>query len=360
MTNSTFDETGTQAPVVTTSSVAEEAPKRTLRDLDPALAKYRGASTGRSIWQLASTTILFVGSWTAAYLSLSVSYWLTLPLCLLTALLAVRMFIFQHDCGHRSFFKSKKANDTVGFLLGLVTMTPYHGWRREHAIHHANSGDLDRRGRGQGEIRVMTVNEYRNASRMKRLLYRIYRSPPILFCLGPFYEFVIRQRFTFFLPKAWKRERRSVYWLNLMLAGAVALMCWLVGPLSFLMVHLPIILLSTQIGVWLFYVQHQYEEAFYEHAEQWDYVEAAMAGSSHYQLPKVLQWFTGNIGLHHIHHLDCRIPNYRLQRCHDEQPEMRAVKTLTIRESFKCIFVKLWDEDQKKMVGFKAARKLAT
>jgi omega-6 fatty acid desaturase (delta-12 desaturase) len=241
-------------------------------------------------------------------------------------------------------------------VLGILTLTPYHCWRREHAIHHANSGDLDRRGRGQGEIRVMTVNEYRNASWQSRLKYRMYRHPFVLFCIGPIYEFFISQRFTFLVPKTWKRERRSILLTNLGAALLFLGMSWWLGPAKFLMIHLPVMVFAAQIGIWLFYVQHQYEEAFYEHANEWDYVQAAMAGSSHYRLPKILQWFTANIGLHHIHHLDSRIPNYRLQKCSDEQPRLRAAKELTLRESVRCVFYKLWDEEKEKMVGFKEAR----
>lgn len=327
----------------------------TLRDLDPCLSEYRRPSARHGTWQLVSTLFLLTVSWALMYLALNISYFLSLVLLLPTSLLLVRIFILQHDCGHRSLFQSKRVNDAIGSVLGILTLTPYHCWRREHAIHHANSGDLDRRGRGQGEIRVMTVNEYRNASWQTRLKYRMYRHPFVLFCIGPIYEFFISQRFTFLVPKTWKRERRSILLTNLGAALFFLGMSWWLGPTEFLMIHLPVMVLAAQIGIWLFYVQHQYEEAFYEHADEWDYVQAAMAGSSHYRLPKVLQWFTANIGLHHIHHLDSRIPNYRLQKCSDEQPRLRAAKELTMRESVRCVFYKLWDEDQEKMVGFKEA-----
>lgn len=288
------------------------------------------------------------------YWSMSVSYWLTLLLALPTSLLVVRMFIFQHDCGHRSFFRSKRANDLVGSILGLVTFTPYHAWRREHAKHHATSGDLDRRGKA-GEIWTLTVDEYRESSWWRRFCYRSYRSPLVLFGLGPFYQFVIHQRLAFLIPKAWKAERRSIHQTNLGLLMCASLLSWLIGPWHLLAVQLPIMVLSASIGVWMFYVQHQFEDAFWESSENWDYVRAALDGSSYYRLPRTLQWFSGNIGFHHIHHLDARIPNYHLQACHDNNPEFGTVPQFSFWESLSCIKVSLWDERQKKMVSFATA-----
>ncbi|MDP6718060.1 MAG: fatty acid desaturase, partial [Pirellulaceae bacterium] len=284
---------------------ASDDRRTALKDFDPMLAPYRESSAARSIWQLASTFSLFALLNVVIYASLSYSYWPVAVLIPFAALLTVRLFIFQHDCGHRSFFKSKKWNDRIGFALGILTLTPYEFWRRTHASHHATSGDLDRRGKS-GEIYTMTVKEYQNASWIKRLFYRIYRNPLVLFGVGPFFQFAIRQRFAFELPKAWKKERRSVYWTNLGILLLAALMCWLVGPLNFLIVQLCISAMASSIGVWMFYMQHQYEDAFWEHSHDWDYVQAALDGSSYYRLPKVWQWFTGNIGLHHVHHLDSR------------------------------------------------------
>ena len=324
----------------------------TLRDLEPYLADYRVSSDWQGAWQVVSTILLFIVLWAAMYLCLSVSYFLTLLLVLPTSLLLVRLFILQHDCGHRSLFRSKRTNDIVGSLLGIVTLTPYHCWRRKHAIHHANSGDLDRRGRGQGEIRVMTVDEYQAADWKARLKYRLYRNPFVLFCIGPAFEFMISQRFPSIVPKNWKRERWSIHLTNLAALAFIAALCWSLGTKEFLIIQVPVMVIAAQIGVWLFYVQHQYEEAFYERADDWDYVQAAMAGRSHNRLPRLLQWFTASIGLHHIHHLDSRIPNYRLQQCYDEQPRLRAAKELTLLESLQCVHFKLWDEEQEKMVGF--------
>jgi omega-6 fatty acid desaturase (delta-12 desaturase) len=345
-----FIQSNFQEATVTTS-----LEKPTLRDLEPYLAEYRVSSTWKAAGQVVSTLLLLIASWAMMYLALSVSYWLSLLLVLPTSLLLVRTFILQHDCGHRSLFRSKRTNDIVGSLLGILTLTPYHCWRRKHAIHHANSGDLDRRGRGQGEIRVMTVEEYRAADWKTRLKYRMYRHPFVLFCIGPVFEFIVSQRFPTIVPKNWKRERRSIHLTNLAAVALLVAMCWLLGTKQFLMIHIPVMVVAGQIGVWLFYVQHQYEEAFYQRADDWDYVQAAMAGSSHYRLPKVLQWFTASIGLHHIHHLDSRIPNYHLQQCHDEQPGLRAAKELTLGESLRCVNFKLWDEQRGKMVGFRDA-----
>ena len=331
-------------------------PPRTLHDFEPMLAPYRGPSVWYSVWQLLSTLTLFVIGWTGMLFSLSVSYWLTLALAVPTALLVVRLFIFQHDCGHRSFFKSKPANDLVGGLLGLLTCTPYHCWRREQAAHHACSGDLDRRGRS-GEIMTLTVDEYRDAGWRERLYYRIYRHPFVLFGIGAFIQFVVLQRLTCKLPNAWKKERRSVRKTNVALLLVVLFMSWLVGPWEFFAVELPVMTLAAMIGVWLFYMQHQYEDAFWERAENWDYVEAAMAGSSYYRLPKILQWFSGSIGLHHIHHLDSRIPNYRLQSCHDANPKLQQVNEFSLLDSISCVHARLWDEKKRKMVGFAAARR---
>jgi omega-6 fatty acid desaturase (delta-12 desaturase) len=285
--------------------------------------------------------------------SLQYSYFLTLLLSLPTAGFLVRLFIIQHDCGHRSFFKSRPANDILGFLLGVLTLTPYHCWRKEHAAHHATSGDLDRRGRG-GEIHVMTVREYEHAGKGKRLAYRLYRNPFVLFVLAPVFHFVVLQRFTRGVPRTWKKERASIHYTNLCAVAVVLLLVWLVGWKPLLMVHVPVAALAASIGVWLFYVQHNFEQTYFRPHADWSYFDAALIGSSYYRLPKVLQWFTGNIGLHHIHHLDSRIPNYRLQHCFDENSELRSATSLSMWQSLSCLSLRLWDEDQRRMVGFPA------
>ena len=279
------------------------------------------------------------------------SYALVLCVATLTAAFMVRLFILQHDCGHRSFFRSRWANDLVGSLLSVVTFTPYHTWRREHAVHHASSGDLDRRGRG-GEIGTMTVREYQQASRLKRFGYRLYRNPLVLFLLAPWFHFLVRQRFTGGLPRTWKKERMNVHLTNLAIVCLGALMVWLVGWRSLLLIQAPVTVFASSLGVWLFYVQHQYEEAYWQPHDQWDYVAAALVGSSHFRLPRVLHWFTANIGLHHLHHLDSRIPNYLLHKCLAEHPELKAERSLSLWDAVCCMSFKLWDEQQGRMVGF--------
>jgi omega-6 fatty acid desaturase (delta-12 desaturase) len=285
------------------------------------------------------------------YLSLSYSYWLTLALALPAAGFLVRIFIIQHDCGHGSFFKSRKANDSLGSFCGVLTMTPYHYWRKSHAIHHASAGSLE--DRGVGDIYTMTVKEYLQQDRWGRLKYRLYRHPLILFVLAPTFLFVVLHRFPFPESKSWKRERRSVYWTNLAVVAMVTGLSFMIGFKPFLLIQLPIAILAATMGTWLFFVQHQFEDTYYANENNWDYTLAALQGSSYYQLPKILQWFTGNIGFHHIHHLSPRIPNYHLQKCHEENPIFQQVVVLTLWTSLQSIFLSLWDEDQKKLVGFR-------
>lgn len=315
------------------------------------LAQYRKPSPGRCVWQLLSSIIPFCMLWALMLFSLRYSYWITLALSVPTAGLLVRLFILQHDCGHGSFFKSKKINDAVGFVLGVLVLTPYHCWRREHALHHATSGDLDRR--GYGDVEMKTVNEYLRLTPLKRLAYRLHRNPFILFGVGPFVYFAILRRFTFDLDPSWKKERISIHATNLALLASILGVGWLVGYREFVMVHLPVAILASSLGVWMFYVQHTFEDTYWEHHDNWDFEAAAITGSSYYHLPRGLQWLTANIGFHHIHHLDSRIPNYRLQECFDRNPEFQQVTRLTIWQSLSCISFKLWDEKQGKMVGFK-------
>jgi omega-6 fatty acid desaturase (delta-12 desaturase) len=314
------------------------------------VAKYQAANTWQSIWQVANTFIPYGLLWYLMYLSLSYSYWLTLALALPAAGLLMRIFIIQHDCGHGSFFKSRKANDSLGSFCGVLTMTPYLYWRKSHAIHHASAGSLE--DRGVGDIYTMTVKEYLQQDRWGRLKYRLYRHPLILFVLAPTFLFVVLHRFPLPESKSWKRERASVYWTNLAIAAAVTGISFMIGFKLFLLIQLPIAVLAATMGTWLFFMQHQFEDTYYANENNWDYTLAALQGSSYYQLPKILQWFTGNIGFHHIHHLSPRIPNYRLQKCHEENPIFQQVVVLTLWTSLQSIFLSLWDEDQKKLVGF--------
>jgi omega-6 fatty acid desaturase (delta-12 desaturase) len=262
----------------------------------------------------------------------------------------VRIFIIQHDCGHGSFFKSRQANDYLGSACSLFTLTPYLYWRKGHAIHHASAGNLEHR--GVGDVYTMTVKEYLAQSPWGRLKYRFYRHPLVLFMLAPALLFFILYRFPDPRAKALKREQASVWWTNLAIGVVVAALSLTIGWQAFLLVHLPITLLAATLGTWLFFVQHQFEDTYWAKEGEWDYTLAALQGSSYYKLPLVLQWFTGNIGFHHIHHLSPRIPNYLLQRCHEENPLFQQVVVLTLGSSFKTIFLSLWDEDQRRLVSF--------
>lgn len=318
------------------------------------VAKYQSSHTWKSVWQLCNSLVPFLSLWYVMYLSLEVGYWLTLLLALPTAGFLVRLFIIQHDCGHGSFFSSRKWNDLVGMGCSLFTLTPYYYWQRSHAIHHAHAGNLEER--GVGDVYTMTVKEYLGQSWWGRFKYRLYRHPLILFVIVPTLLFVVLYRFPASQKKAMKRVRSSVYWTNLALAVMVGGLIWLIGWQAFLLIHAPIVVLSTSVGTWLFFVQHQFEDTYWASGESWDYTLAALQGSSYYKLPKVLQWFTGNIGFHHIHHLSPRIPNYRLEQCHNENPLFQQTVVLTLRTSLRSIFLSLWDEEQKKLIGFHQLR----
>lgn len=314
------------------------------------LARYREPGLWQSLWQLLTSLVGFVVLWVLMWVSLQYSYWLTLLLSLPTAGLLVRLFILQHDCGHGSFFKSKWMNDVVGRSLSVLTMTPYQRWRKNHAVHHATSGDLDRR--GFGDVHMLTVAEYQRLSPRKRFLYRVHRNPWVLFAIGPWFYFAVYQRFAFYEPTSWKKERSSVYWTNLFLLAFFLPLGWVIGFWPLLLVQLPVTAIGSSIGVWLFYVQHHFESGYWKDNGEWNYYDAGIQGSSYYELPKILQWFTANIALHHIHHLDSQIPNYRLQACFDENPLFQRVHRITLRQSFACASLKLWDEASQKMVGF--------
>jgi omega-6 fatty acid desaturase (delta-12 desaturase) len=321
------------------------------------VAKYQTPNTWKSIGQVGNTFVPFFLLWYLMVLSLDYSYWLTLGLALPAAGLLVRIFIIQHDCGHGSFFKSRKANDYLGSVCGILTLTPYHYWRKSHAIHHATASNLAQR--GVGDIYTMTVNEYLQQSTWGRLKYRLYRHPLILFILGPVLLFFVFYRFPHTeATKSWQRERASVWWTNVALGAVVVALSLTIGFKAFLLVYLPITLLAVTLGTWLFFVQHQFEDTYWVQADEWDYTLAALKGSSYYKLPWVLQWFTGNIGLHHIHHLSPRIPNYLLQKCHEENPEFQQVVVLTLWSSFRTIFLSLWDEEQGRLVSFRQLKSI--
>ena len=337
------DTNGTEANEIPSTAVWKEI-----------VAKYQQSSTGRAIWQIANTFVPYALLWVAMYFCLQISWWLVVPLAVLAAGFLVRIFIIFHDCGHGSFFKSQRANNWVGFISGVLTFTPYFHWRWEHSIHHATSGDLDRR--GTGDVWTMTVQEYLESSRWKRFAYRLARNPLVLFVLAPLYLFVIRQRFP--SSTASKRERHSVYWINLGIFTVAAGLTYIFGFKAYALIQLIIIGIAGSAGVWLFYVQHQFEGVYWERREHWDYTTAALQGSSFYKLPKILQWFSGNIGFHHLHHLSSRIPNYNLEKCHNAHPIFQSVKPVTLLGSLKSFSFRLWDEQQRKLVSFSHLRTL--
>jgi omega-6 fatty acid desaturase (delta-12 desaturase) len=303
---------------------------------------------------MVNTLVPYAVLWYLMYLSMSVSYWLTLPLAILAGGFMVRAFIIHHDCGHGSFFKSRRANDIVGFITGVLTFTPYYLWRWEHAVHHAHAGDLDQR--GLGAVWTLTVQEYLAASRWTRFRYRLVRNPVVLFLIAPLFLFVVIHR----IPpaKASARDRHSVHWTNLGILGLAVGMSALFGIKAYVLIQLTVMMVSGAAGVWLFYVQHQFDGVYWQRHGEWDYVAAALQGSSFYKLPKVLQWFSGNIGFHHIHHLSARIPNYNLEKCHQAEPLFQRVRPITLFASFKSFTFRLWDEERQRLVGFRALRTL--
>jgi len=311
---------------------------------------YQGAQTNRSIIQLTLNLVLFGLTFAAMWWSLGYSYWLTALLYLPAAVLLVRLFIIQHDCGHRSFFKSNKINDNVGRVLSVLTVVPYDFWRRSHNIHHATSGNLDKR--GVGDIDTLTIAEYKALPPLKRFGYRVYRNPLVLLLVGGPLHNILIHRVPRNKPLSFKSSWRSVMGSNLSLVLFYGLVGAVIGYKTLLIMCLPVLVIAAWVGGWLFFIQHQYEKAYWERNKDWAFYDAAVAGSSYYVLPKFLQWCTGNIGLHHIHHLCGSIPNYRLQECLDASPELQQMNRLTLMESLKGLHLALWDEEQKKLVSF--------
>ena len=310
----------------------------------------------RSLWQLFNSVTPFFVFWYLAYRLLSVSYFGTLLFAFVAALFAVRTFVILHDCGHGSFFKAQWANDLVGRACGFLCYTPYQAWRHSHALHHATSGDLDRR--GEGDVWTLTRSEYQALPRSRRFLYRMYRWPPLLFLLAPTFAFLVLHRIPSMISAYAPRERNSVRMTNAALLLGVGVMVMTIGLTDYVLVQLPTVFISASIGGWLFYVQHQYPDTYWEHHSKWSYLNAAIDGSSFYKLPKVLQWFTGNIGFHHVHHLHPRIPNYFLEPCHNELDDaFTAIQPLTLVSSLKCLRVALWDESRMKLVDFRTHMK---
>jgi len=317
------------------------------------VAPYEKTDVRKSVLQLANTLVPLFALWYLAYASLSVSYWLTLAFAFVAAGFVIRTFIIFHDCCHGSFFKNRLANDIVGTITGILTVVPYRQWKHSHSVHHATSGNLDKR--GVGDIWVMTVKEYLEASPWRRLQYRLYRNPLVMFGIGPTYTFLIEYRFN--RRGARLSERLNTYLTNASIAALYAVLCWAIGWEAFLLVQGPIFLVSGLIGVWLFYVQHQFEDSYFEPEHEWSYVKAAVEGSSYYKLPKPLQWITGNIGFHHVHHLAPKVPNYLLEEAHRSTPPLQQATTIDLRGSLQSLKFRLWDEEQKKFISFRDLRR---
>ncbi len=317
------------------------------------LAPYARPRLDRSLIDLATSVVPYLALSFLMYRTLGVSYWLVLLIAIPASGFLVRTFILFHDCSHGSFMASRRANLWLGTALGLLVYSPFLRWRHDHAIHHATSGDLDRR--GGGDVRTLTVSEYRALSPRSRLGYRLFRNPVVMFGIGPIVALLVGPRLV--SRTARPRMRRSVIGTNIALVVLVGALCWLMGWRDYLLVQAPTVLLAGSAGIWLFYVQHQFEDAYWESAEQWSYADAALRGSSYLKLPKVLQFFSGNIGLHHVHHLSARIPNYNLQRAHDENPIFHDVPMLSLVDGLRSVRLKLWDEDRGRLVTFAEAQR---
>ena len=319
------------------------------------LARYRQPNHARSAFEITITFLPFAGLWLLSWAAVHFGYWeLSLLLAVPGAAFLVRLFMIQHDCGHGSFFRNRRANDGVGRVIGVLTLTPYDAWRRAHASHHATSGHLDRR--GIGDIDTLTVREFNALPAWGRLRYRAYRHPLVMFGIGPAYLFFLQNRVPSRLLQDGWQSWASAMLTNLAIAVIAGVMIWFVGIGTFLLVHLPITLLAASAGVWLFYVQHQFEETFWARGEEWDRHEAALQGSSHYVLPGVLRWFTANIGVHHVHHLCSGIPYYRLPRVLRDHPDLSRMNRLTLPQSLRSVRLVLWDEARRRLVSFREAR----
>ncbi|HJS92788.1 MAG TPA: fatty acid desaturase [Solirubrobacteraceae bacterium] len=320
-----------------------------------ALAAHARPSFKSGLFQIATSAVPYIALCVLMYLTLDVSPLITVALAVPAAGFLVRVFVVFHDCAHGSLLPSRRANTRVGTVLGLFVLSPFRRWRHDHAVHHATSGDLDRR--GVGDILTLTVAEYRARSRRARLGYRLLRHPLVMFGLGPVFAMIVGPRIV--ARGARPRMRNSVLGTDAALVILIGGLCWLIGWDTFLIVWAPAALLAGSVGIWLFYVQHQFEDAYWQSGADWTYADAGMRGSSYLKLPKVLQFFTGNIGLHHVHHLNARIPNYNLQRAHDANPIFAAVPTLSLWDGLRAVRFKLWDEEAGRLVTFAQASRSA-
>lgn len=333
-----------------------QAQEASARKWVPLLAKYRDPSTKRSLFELTATLGGFVLFWAAAWAALSVSAWLALAIAILNGFWLVRLFLIQHDCGHQSFFVSREVNDWVGRAIGVLTLTPYTVWKRTHSIHHAHAGNLDRR--GIGDVMTLTVEEYHKRSWLGRLMYRAYRHPIVMFGIGPAYLFMLEYRLPLGLMTAGWRYWLSAMGTNAILAALVVGLYLLGGWQVLALIFAPTVISAATIGVWLFFVQHQFEETYWDHESDWQMHDAALLGSSHYKLPQPLRWMTANIGIHHVHHLYSRIPFYRLSEILRDYPTLAEAQVLTLRQSLSCARLHLWDDAGRRLVTFREARRL--
>lgn len=330
--------------------------KDVLQNWQKIVKKYQIPNTRKAVLQIFTSFLPFFALWALMYWSLGISYWLTLGLGILNAFFLVRIFIIQHDCGHQSFLKSRKWNNAIGFICSFFSLIPYKYWSRSHSFHHAHNGMLEFR--DIGDVDLLTVKEYKALARWKQIKYRIYRSPIVMFVIGPLYYLLIHNRFPFIKLKGWKKVRQSLIWSNLFLILFYISFGFIFGWKNFLLVQAPIIFFFAVIAIWFFYVQHQHEESYKQWKENWEYLLSAVRGSSYYKLPKPIMWLTGNIGFHHIHHLSSLIPNYNLEKCNRDHPIFQKYVTiLSFRKSLECIFHKLWDEETQRMISFSEYKK---
>jgi omega-6 fatty acid desaturase (delta-12 desaturase) len=328
---------------------------RTGRPWREIVAPYARPNAARGLMQLVNTGAPFLAIVALMLYGLTEGVWAALALALPAATLLVRLFSIQHDCGHGSFFRSPRANDRLGRVLGIFTLTPYASWRKAHAVHHATSGNLDRR--GTGDITTLTVREYLSRQPWRRFTYRVYRNPFVLFGVGPAFQFLIRHRIPTGHPLRNRQEWISVLGTNAAIAGKAVAAVLILGVWPALLGYLAVVLIAAAIGVWLFYVQHQFEDTYWAADSSWDFHTAALEGSSFYDLPRFLHWLTGSIGFHHIHHLSSRIPNYRLRECFEQNPELHSVRRLSLRASAKCLTLALWDEERGSLTSFGQVRR---
>jgi omega-6 fatty acid desaturase (delta-12 desaturase) len=319
------------------------------RSWEQVVLKYNHPDLKKSIWQICNSLIPYIFMWYLMYRSLQYPYWVTLLLSLVASGFLIRIFIIFHDCGHRSFFVSRRSNNVIGMIMGILAFTPFYKWHHQHWIHHSTSGNLDKR--GVGDVWTMTVQEYLDSPRLKRFYYRAFRNPFLMFTVGPLLVVLLQNRIT--NKRLTRLEKLNVYFTNLMVLLMAVLISLAIGIKAYLLIQIPVILISHSMGIWLFYIQHQFDDVYWEHSGKWDYKTSAIRGSSFLKLPSVFQWFTGNIGFHHVHHLSSRIPNYYLEKCHKENEIFKDVKPIVLFKTFRALTLGLWDEANRRMISFR-------